>query len=148
MERYRMYSLVLRHLSPVQKGIQSAHSVIEYASKFHKRSEFIHWTNIDKTMIILDGGTYQDMKSARAFLNDLGVTYSVFYEEDLNGLMTSISFIASDKIWDREKYPSYDDFLLTDECSSDSDSVQWLIDMGGIKNLKMRSFIYGKKLAC
>ena len=53
-----MYSLVLRQLSPMQKGVQSAHSIVEYINKFHKSSEYIQWVNVGKIIIVLDGGTY------------------------------------------------------------------------------------------
>ena len=83
MGKYRMYSLVLRQLSPIQKGVQSAHSIIEYANKFYKSSEYIQWANVDKTIIILDGGTYPELKECKDRLIELCVPISSFYDEDL-----------------------------------------------------------------
>lgn len=139
-----MYSLVLRQLSPIQKGVQSAHSIVEYINKFYKSSEYIHWVNVDKTIIMLDGGTYQEMKECRDTLAELGVPYMAFYEQDLGNLITSISFLVEDKVWDTKTYPSYEEEL--DE-SSDSENPVWLIMMGGRRNLKLRNFLFSKRLS-
>ena len=60
-----MYSLVLRQLSPIQKGVQSAHSIVEYANKFYKSSEYIQCVNVDKTIIVRDGGTSPELRGCR-----------------------------------------------------------------------------------
>lgn len=145
MGKFRMYSLVLRQLSPIQKGVQSAHSIVEYIHKFHKSTDYIQWVNVDKTIIMLDGGTYQDMKECRDILAELGVPYAAFYEPDLGNLMTSISFLVEDKVWDHDTYPAYEDEL--DENSSDSENPVWLIIMGGKRNLEFRKFLSSKRLS-
>jgi hypothetical protein len=93
---------------------------------------------------MLDGGTYQEMKECRDTLSDLGVPYSTFYEQDLGNLLTSISFLVEDKVWDSKTYPSYEDEL--DE-SSDSENPIWLIMMGGKRNLEFRKFLSSKRLS-
>lgn len=143
MESYRMYCLVLRQLSPMQKGIQAAHSIVEYSKRFGRRIEYETWSLIDKTIIVLDGGTYQEMKEDRNFLKQLGVVYDVFHEPDLNGMVTAYSLILSDKVWDTEKYPSYPDELV----DSDESEPDWLVNMGGMKNLMLRNFIKSKRLS-
>lgn len=140
-----MYSLVLRQLNPIQKGVQSAHSIVEYTQKFHKLTEYIQWVNVDKTIIMLDGGTYQEMKTCRDTLADLGVPYAAFYEPDLGNLITSISFLVEDKVWDSTSYPAYDEEL--EENASESDNPVWLIMMGGKRNLEFRKFLSSKRLA-
>ena len=140
-----MYSLVLRQLNPIQKGVQSAHSIVEYIHKFHKLTEYIQWVNVDKTIIILDGGTYQEMKECRDTLAELGVPYAAFYEKDLGNLITSISFIVEDKVWDSKTYPSYEEEL--EENSSENENPVWLIMMGGKRNLEFRKFLSSKRLS-
>ena len=144
MGKYRMYSLVLRQLSPIQKGVQSSHSIVEYINKFYKSSEYIHCVNVDKTIIMLDGGTYQEMKECRDTLAELGVPYMAFYEQDLGNLITSISFLVEDKVWDTKTYPSYEEEL---DGASDSENPVWLIMMGGRRNLKLRNFLFSKRLS-
>ena len=145
MGKYRMYSLVLRQLSPIQKGVQSSHSIVEYIKRFYKSSEYIQWVNVDKTIIMLDGGTYPEMQECRNALAELKVPYAAFYEEDLGRIVTSISFLVEDRVWDSETYPAYEDEL--DELSSDSEEPVWLIMMGGKRNLQLRNFLKSKKLA-
>ena len=140
-----MYSLVLRQLSPIQKGVQSAHSIVEYANKFHKLTEYIQWVNVDKTIIMLDGGTYQEMKECRDTLGDLGVPYAAFYEKDLGNIITSISFLVEDKVWDSKAYPATEEEL--DDISSDVDIPVWLIMMGGKRNFEFRKFLASKRLS-
>lgn len=140
-----MYSLVLRQLSPIQKGVQSAHSIVEYIKKFYTSSEYIQWVNVDRTIIMLDGGTFQEMKACRETLETLGVPYAVFYEEDLGNLITSISFLVEDKVWDSDAYPAYEEEL--DDISSDFENPVWLIMMGGKRNLDLRNFLKSKKLS-
>ena len=144
MGKYRMYSLVLRQLSPIQKGVQSSHSIVEYIQKFHKSTEYIQWVNVDKTIIMLDGGTYQEMKECRDTLADNGVPYATFYEQDLGNLITSISFLIEDKVWDTKTYPSFEEEL--ESGSSESDPV-WLIELGGKRNLTLRKFLVSKRLS-
>lgn len=144
MGKYRMYSLVLRQLSPIQKGVQSAHSIVEYINRYYKSSEYIQWVNVDKTIIMLDGGTYPELKECRDALAELGVPYAAFYEEDLGNILTSVSFLVEDKVWDSENYPAYEDEL--DE-ASDSDQPVWLIMMGGKRNLAFRNFLKSKRLS-
>ena len=140
-----MYSLVLRQLSPIQKGVQSSHSIVEYINRFYKSSEYIQWVNVDKTIIMLDGGTYPELKECRDALAELGVPYAAFYEEDLGNILTSISFLVEDKVWDSENYPAYEEDL--DDSSDSSEQPIWLIMMGGKRNLAFRNFLKSKRLA-
>ena len=142
MGDYRMYSLVLRQLNPIQKGVQSAHSIVEYVNKFYKSSEYIQWANVDKTIIILDGGTYPELKEWRDGLIDLGVPVASFYEEDLGNILTSISFLVEDKVWDHNNYPSFEE-----ELNDESKNPAWLITMGGKRNLELRKFLSSKRLS-
>lgn len=146
MNRYRMYSLVLRQLSPIQKGVQTAHAVAEYGNTCSKLAEYIQWVNVDKTIIMLDGGTYPEMKECRDFLTGMKVPNACFYEDDLGGLLTTITFIVDDRVWDTKLYPSYEE-ELTDDVMSASESPIWLIEMGGSENLKLRNFIFSKRLS-
>lgn len=145
MGKYRMYSLVLRQLSPIQKGVQSSHSIVEYIKKFYKSNEYIQWVNVDKTIIILDGGTFPEMRECRETLENLGVPYAAFYEKDLGSIVTSISFLVEEKVWDSDAYPAHEEEL--DDISSDFENPVWLIMMGGRRNLELRNFLKSKKLS-
>lgn len=107
---YRMYSMVLRQLNPMQKGIQALHAVVEYANKYFNESDYRKWAVTDKTMIVLDGGTSTELADVIDKLEELGVKYSTFTEPDLYNNITAVAFIASEKVWDRENYPDLVEF--------------------------------------
>ena len=88
---------------------------------------------------------YQEMKECREKLSDLGVPYMAFYEQDLGNLLTSISFLVEDRVWDTKAYPANEEEL--DDISSDIDIPIWLIMMGGKRNLAFRNFLKSKRLA-
>ena len=115
---------------------------MEYANKFYKLSEYIQWVNVDKTIIMLDGGTYPELKECRDRLIELGVPVSSFYEEDLGNILTSISFLVEDKVWDHKSYPSFEE-----ELDDESENPVWLITMGGKQNLELRKFLSSKRLS-
>lgn len=106
--KYRMYSFVLRQLNSMQKGVQTAHSIVEYSLKYGKTDEYLGWANVDKTLIILDGGTYTEMNEILEEFEDYGIKCEYFTEEDLNDLMTSITLIADERVWDRTNYPDFE----------------------------------------
>ena len=106
---FRMYSLVLYNLSPIQQGIQMAHAAIEYYRNFNDSPDFINWVDNHKTMIVLNGGTSCHIENKDNYVGtmeghiekllSLGVNFSSFNEPDLNYALTAISFIASEKIY-------------------------------------------------
>jgi hypothetical protein len=53
----RMYCLVLRHLSGINKGIQCTHACEQYGEKYHNTPEYRKYIKEDKTLIVLDGGS-------------------------------------------------------------------------------------------
>lgn len=116
MERqYRMYGLVPYNISPIQQGIQYGHAVVEYALKYAGTPEYNRWANIDKTFIILNGGTTSTNQftpgTLNKYANELKSTFAMdtaeFYEPDLGDQLTAVVFLVDDRVWDREAYPDY-----------------------------------------
>lgn len=116
--RQRMYHLTMYNISPIQQGIQSYHAGIEYALKFFTTPEFQSWANKDKVVIILNGGTSNNigadvwhneykgtMESHLCSLVAAGIPNAPFYEPDLNNSLSAISFLVDERVWDRETYP-------------------------------------------
>ena len=153
----RMYSMVLRQLNPIQKGVQTTHGVVEYANKYASDEEYKQWAETDKTLIVLDGGTYQEMVRIYDTLKELGIKFDDFQEPDLNYLTTSITFLADERVWNRVQYPSWEslsqypfaidgkmqmldpnDYILYEE---------WVEMMGGAANVELRKVIFSKKLS-
>lgn len=105
-----MYSMVLRQLSPMQKGIQALHAVVEYGYKYNHCIDYDQWVREDKTMIVLDGGTSLELADVINFLDENNYPYTSFREPDLYNQVTAIAFLAPDTIWDRETYLDYNDY--------------------------------------
>ena len=153
----RMYSMVLRQLNPIQKGVQTTHGVVEYANKYSSDEEYRQWAETDKTLIMLDGGTYQEMVRIYDTLKELGMKFADFQEPDLNYLTTSITFLADERVWNREQYPSWES-LPQCPCSIDGNMQapdpndymsynEWVEMMGGAANIELRKLIFSKKLS-
>ena len=153
----RMYSLVLRQLNPIQKGVQTTHGVVEYANKYASDEEYKQWAETDKTLIVLDGGTYQEMVRVYDSLKELGIKFADFQEPDLNYLTTSITFLVDERVWNREQYPSWES-LPQCPCSIDGNMQapdpndymtynEWVEMMGGAANVELRELIFSKKLS-
>lgn len=110
---YKMYSIVLRHLDGQNKGVQTTHGVCEYIRKHWDDEDLQQWINQDKTLVMLSGGTVPDMNEIRASFDEAGIPYETFEEEDLADLTTSICLLADERVWDRENYPSFNEFAKT-----------------------------------
>lgn len=104
----RMYGFVPYNLSDIQKGIQFGHAVVEYQLKHGKTVEYLDWAKKDKTFIILNGGTTNDVSGTinalQKDLKSLGIKFATFREPDLNNALTGIVFLLDERVWDREKY--------------------------------------------
>jgi len=112
--KQRMYHLVLYNISPIQQGIQAYHAGIEYASGFIMQKEFQRWASVDKTIIILNGGTSNNlqiddyvgtMEQHSITLTQNKIEHAVFHEPDLNNAMTAMAFLVDEMVWDKETYP-------------------------------------------
>lgn len=165
--KYRMYSFVLRQLNPMQKGVQTTHAVVEYETFYGKTKEYQTWANVDKTLIVLDGGTYPEMMELLETLGNENIKHGYFTEEDLNNLVTSITVIADERVWDIETYPTFESWILTqekyleticygynttrhptyDEEKRKEAYAEWIEKMGGETNIKLRELISSKRLA-
>ena len=153
----RMYSLVLRQLNPIQKGVQTTHGVVEYANKYSSNEDYRQWAETDKTLIMLDGGTYQEMVRIYDTLKELGMKIGEFQEPDLNYLTTSITFLADERVWNREQYPSWETLpqcpctilggMPTPDPKDYMSYNEWVEMMGGAANVELRELIFSKRLS-
>lgn len=111
--------MVLYSLSDKQKGIQSDHANNEYQLRFGKSKEYLQWSNKDKTIIMLDGGTSNQvgfeyyskepyegtLDIALKQLLAMKIPVRPFFEPDFNNTMTAIAFLVDERAWDKKKYP-------------------------------------------
>lgn len=153
---YRMYVLSLRHLSPINKACQGIHSSLEYANKYHDDPEYRKYIEVDKTLIMVDGGTHQDMVEIHRQFDEVGIKHSYFIEPDLSNCFTAITVIADERVWDKKYFQSYqeyyDYFIEFYENGIDSDGIEpnyeeWLEHIGGEKNAKLIEILSNKRLS-
>lgn len=149
---YRMYCFVERHLSPLDKGIQSAHSIVEYAN-VNKIEEYTIWANRDKTIIILNGGTTIDLKKLDKELVLKGIPHSIFLEEDLDNAMTCVSILVDERVFNKINYPDYSPIINDNEPCYEfiererQRRQEWINNIGGEKNIYLRELISNYYLA-
>jgi hypothetical protein len=195
---FRMYGLVAYQLSgTIHAGIQYGHALQEYnniimqwstesnisTDKQNIIKNFKNWAINHKTFIILNGGTtntkimpdgkyFGTLNNHKVFLDKIGVFNTDFYEPDLGEQLTAITFLLDERIFNREKYPDFKDWLLVNykehinndilnlssqqiinnfkESKSNKDLnvyKKWLNCIGGENNNKLREFIRYLKLA-
>jgi hypothetical protein len=155
----RMYCLVLYNLSPIQQGIQAAHAIVEYANAFQNTIEYQKWAQVNKTIIILNGGTSGTMKTNMDYLIDNQLCdFAFFKEPDLYNGITAISFLADERIWDREKYPDEWTSLAKHNEGIQKGSMSFALghifdyngfveSIGGEKNHQLKLFLQKFRLA-
>src|ERR1035437_9727737 len=178
---YKMYFFVNYQLTGIQKSLQAGHSALEYADKFGNTEEYTHFIREWKTWIILDAGTTNNRRDldgiALGTLNQIGdalaendIPFSFFEEPDLNDALTALCFIADERVFDKEKYPNFVDYILNIKLSKDEMTAQnivtikmktideliivfpdfykeWVRFVGGVKNVFLRDLLKDKKLA-
>lgn len=145
---YRMYCLSERHLSGIQKAIQGAHAIVEYGLAYGNSPEYKKWAGEDKTIIVLDGGTFQDMMHIVDSLNELKIPFATFKEPDLGWILTSIAFLVDERVWDTKTYgSSYAHYQLMDCGLPKWTYDEWLEKIGGKTNEILKSLIFSLKLA-
>jgi hypothetical protein len=162
------------NISEIQKGIQCYHAGIEYALKYWNNEDFQQWASVDKTVILLNGGTsnhidYDNLGSMEEYASLLEtneIKFAFFNEPDLNYSLSSIAFLADERVWDRETYLNFDfiDSNLKLSVSSheglekyfdykpipeniEKQYLGWLEKIGGEKNVFLRNFISNLRLA-
>lgn len=155
-KKYRMYVFVERHLSPIDKGIQGAHAIVEYSCQSKVKDEYLQWAEYDKTIIMLNGGTVHDLIDIRNVLLDNDIPFSQFIESDMN-MLTAIAVLVEEKVYATMNLNDYitkllqiekeklleigqDDFLKYGE-------EKWVKLLGGENNRNLYELIKSKRLA-
>lgn len=146
-KHYRMYCLAERHLSSIQKAIQSAHAVVEYSLKYGDTFDYKKWAEVDKTLIVLDGGCVPELVECEEILSQFNYPFAVFKEPDLGDILTCVCFIADDRIYDYKNWgTSFDNFAeLVSPAKVQYDT--WLNDIGGKKAEAVKMLISNLRIA-
>ena len=155
--KYRMYGLVPYNISPIQQGIQFGHAVVEYGLEYGHKSDdpYLQWARNDKTFIILNGGTtnyyktesYGTLNQAHDSLFEMKVQNATFHEPDLGDQLTAVVFLVDERVWDKEKYPDFNQSLKVEHTNLEKDYYKQLFGEDYEKVLEMRQFLSNYRLA-
>ena len=146
-KEYRMYCLAERHLSSIQKAIQSAHAIVEYGLKYGSCDDYRQWGNNDKTLIVLDGGNLPDLQETISKLCEVNYPHAVFREPDMGGMITAVAFLADNTIYDYETYgTNYNNYAEMSYPVKSNYSV-WIKLIGGKKGETVKEIISGLRVA-
>ena len=173
----RMYFLVPYNISPIQQAIQAGHAALEYAHKFGDDPEYVDFIENWKTWIILNGGTTNNVKDDHSgeplgTMNqahfkilkfnkenpDDQIKFSMFKEPDLNNALTAICIVVDERVFNREDYPSFEQWLGVRAVYISQGYNTYLVDedkyreeyknfIGGEKILFLKELFGNKKLA-
>lgn len=105
VKEQRMCSVAMRHLSGIQKGIQAAHAIVDYALKYGDTPEYQRWAKKDKTLYVLEANTTEQLEEAVAELKKVKIPVMEFREPDLGNVVTAITFLLDEPIWNTKDYP-------------------------------------------
>lgn len=95
----KMYFITNMYLSPIQRGIQSAHALAElYENNSDSNLEIVSdWAKNHKTIIVLNGGTNESMKRIYSKIEELSLDANLilatFNEPELNNTLTAIALL-------------------------------------------------------
>ena len=187
----RMYGLTNYQLTGIQKGIQFLHGVVEYSQMVNRIGGYSldiynDWANNWKTVILLNGGTTNHKTSLEdglpfgtlnqhvLTLQQNGIDFTTFNEPDLGDQLTAVVFIVDERVFNRKKYPEFEDWVIENygdlikdvpyttsgsafqlakrikESNSKEDQKvyqSWIKLVGGEKNAFLRDFLKNFRLA-
>ena len=126
----RCYHFGNYYLSSIQQGIQAAHAQMELFVKYKEnivpnytsvQQEFLFdWAKNHKTMVCLNGGNNKDLLEIKELLtfNNDNCTYPWSYfcedEDSLGAVITNVSIVLPEKIYETAAKIRNREFILTD----------------------------------
>jgi hypothetical protein len=160
---YRGYGIIPYNVKPIQAGIQYSHSIVEYVLENFNTKAFRLWGKLHKTAVLLNGGTsnhsenrYSEeeyigtMEQHLKMLKDNDVTFSTFYEPDLNDMLSCIFLITDERTFNIKKYPDYGmkynlESKTFEKLSFWTPGIKptedWIESIGGKKNYFIREYL-------
>lgn len=171
----KMCFFVLNQLNDLEKGIQCGKSALRYVRKYATENPIV-WEFVDmheKWEILECPSTNDEYDYDNIVIGDLnkigeslyanGVDFSIFRDTNLNNSLTSICFIVDERVFNKEDYPDFENYLMdkisyvTTKEFIDSQPLkelkesfhveykEWIRLIGGIKNEFLRELIKNRK---
>jgi len=119
----RKYIFVPYQLMGIQQGIQGGHASDQYAHKYKDNIDNIDFIENHMTWIVLNGGTTNNRRDftgkSIGTLNQIvdqlienNINFTHFIEPDLNDALTSVCFICDERVFNKEIYPDFTEFMI------------------------------------
>jgi hypothetical protein len=96
VKQQKRITVSMRHLGGRQQGIQSDHAGTEYVLKYYDTPEWQRWARKDKTIILLEAFTSDQLQKAYDDLRALKHPVAKFHEPDFGNAITSICFLVDE----------------------------------------------------
>lgn len=108
----RGYFLTNMYLSPIQRGIQAAHCMHDmfvtysYHTTTPAYDKLWEWAESHKTMIVLHGGTSEDLNDVFTLLmnNIEDYPFEKFHEPGIGGALTCVGVVLDERMLDLIKW--------------------------------------------
>ena len=121
----RMYFFVPYNISPIQQGIQAGHALGRYALKYGRWDPMhVVWDYLERweTFMVLNGGTTNSNRDftmiSAGSLNQIAddlveneIEMAYMIEPDLNDALSAVAFICDERVFNKELYPEFWDFM-------------------------------------
>lgn len=98
-EKYYIYTMVRRDISPEQRAVQACHASFELGLTLQDSAMR------NATLVLLGAPTNEHLERALAYTREKGINPKVFFEPDMGGVMTSWACIVKEKY--RKYFESY-----------------------------------------
>ncbi len=150
----------------IARGLRLSHE------EYYTYGGFKQW-RYDKILTVLNGGTTNskiDEESNKPigelnnYLKELGkykIETGVYYDNELGNQLTCIVFLGDERVFNKEKYPDFDQFLMqfqdiidtfekdrtyfsiVEEITKNRSTVylDWVKSIGGVRNEFLRDFL-------
>lgn len=102
-QELRAYVFLNKALSPIQKGVQGAHALIDLVVSGNEIAK--EWATKHKTVIFLDGGFHgllnENFDTLNGFCSELELPCTKFVEdlETMNGMTTALAAVVPESVY-------------------------------------------------
>jgi hypothetical protein len=143
------------------------HIVWEYMEK-HKTTIVLNGGTTNNRFELGTGTPVGTLNQIVEQLQQNAIEYGYFQEPDLNDALTAVCFLADERVWNYEDYPDFLNWIIQNYLYDEPTQrlielrlrsmleltwtfpeyyKEWVVVIGGEKNVFLRELIRGKKLA-
>lgn len=142
-KEYQFYVIMLPYFSSSQTSQYAIRAAMEYCQKYYKCDNFESQMTHYQGAKIVNCANERELIEIKTELLTRQISFISVEDNDLNNTLTAIGIMIDERVYDREKYPSYDVWGFNSDEISYND---WLHIIGGENNIYLRQILSGKKI--